>query len=96
MKSLFAVDRFVRYSASSMCLSSVDLVDFLGISNECRVAFIYVKITCGAWRNKKKIEYLKLVHIPKMIQNTSRDSFAPFVMLNSRFRKFVLCVVFSN
>lgn len=37
VKSMFTVDRFVRYSASqSMCLSSLDLVHFLCISNECR------------------------------------------------------------
>lgn len=100
VKSMFTVDRFVRYSASqSMCLSSLDLVNFLCISNECRARddAVYLRkshMWCICMKQKTH-NVLKISAHSK--SDTEHKSARGLILsLHHRFLvfKFVLC--FSN
>lgn len=100
VKSMFTVDRFVRYSASqSMCLSSLDLVHFLCISKECRARddAVYLRkshMWCICMKQKTH-NVLKISAHSK--SDTEHKSARGLILsLHHRFLvfKFVLC--FSN
>lgn len=87
---MFTVDRFVRYSASqSMCLSSLDLVHFLCISNECRDRddAVYLRKS-HMWCICMKQKTHNVLKISAHSKSRRAGSFFPFIIVFSFLNLF--------